>query len=179
MKKLFFATVIIALVFGVTLVLAAPVYANPDVGTLKSTTSADPAVEVNQFNPGEAVYVKGLGLMPDSRYKIYIVTDQANWVIGTSIPPPVPGALQPTVTTDSNGNFGLTLIWSSAAPGYYDIIADCQDHGNTGQYDVYDSLDDFEVGTAGFFVIPEVALGTIGALSAAFAAAFLKYRKAF
>jgi hypothetical protein len=179
MKKLLFATVIISLAFWVTLVLVTSVYANQDPGTLKSTISTDPEDEVNRFNPGDAVYVKGLGLMPNSRYKIYIVTDQAKWVIDTSIPNPVPGTEQPTVTTDSYGNFGLTLIWSSAAPGYYDIIADCQDHGTKEQYDVYDSLDDFEVGTAGFFVISESALGTIGVLSAAFAAVFLKHRKFF
>jgi hypothetical protein len=35
------------------------------------------------------------------------------------------------------------------------------------------------MGVGQYHVIPEAALGTIGALSAAFAAAFLKYRKAF
>ncbi len=152
-----------------------PKHACGAIVTLKSPSDTE---EVNIFLPSDKVYAKGSFMNKQRTYKIYIVND-TSLVIGMPIPDPI--ILPVTVTTDGNGKFGPTLIWSPPLkPGLYDIIADCQEDGVPGFLDNADAIDDEETHvTAGFFVIPEAALGTIGALSAAFAAAFLKYRKAF
>jgi len=151
-----------------------PEHACGAIVTLKSPTDTE---EVNIFLPSDNVYAKGSFLNKQRTYKIYIVND-TELVIGMPIPDPVIPPI--TVTTDVSGKFGPTLIWSAPLkPGLYDIIADCQEDGVPGYLDNADAIDDEETHvTAGFFVIPEAALGTIGILSAAFAAAFLKYRKA-
>lgn len=149
-----------------------------DVGTLRSTTAANPPDEVNIFNPGQEVYVLGLGLLPNTWYHVWIVPDQLNWIIGMPIPPQVPGTIKLAVLTDLVGNFPINLIWPAAVPGKYDIIADCQQAGTLLRFDVNDSLDDFETqGAAGFFVIPQIPLGTIMALFACFAAFYMKRKK--
>jgi len=152
-----------------------PSHACGTITTLKNPTDTE---EVNNFLPSESVYAKGSGMRKNANYKIYIITD-TTITEGMAIPTPVIPTV--TVTTDANGAFSATVIWSpTLTPGAYDIIADCQTSGVLGYYDDADAIDDEETHvTAGFFVIPEAALGTIGALSAAFAAAFLKYRKAF
>jgi hypothetical protein len=152
-----------------------PEHACGAIVTLKSPTDTE---EVNNFLPSDTVYAKGSGMRISATYKIYIIPD-TTITEGMAIPAPVIPPV--TVTTDGNGAFTATIIWSpTLTPGAYDIIADCQTSGVKGYYDDSDAIDDYETHvTAGFFVIPEAALGTIGALSAAFAAAFLKYRKAF
>jgi hypothetical protein len=153
-----------------------PTHACGAIVTLKSPTDTE---EADNFLPSESVYAKGSGMRKNATYKIYIITDTAI-IEGMAIPTPV--VTPPvTVTTNPNGAFSATVIWSpTLTPGAYDIIADCQTSGVPGYYDDADAIDDEETHvTAGFFVIPEAVLGTIGALSAAFAAAFLKYRKAF
>jgi len=151
-----------------------PEHACGAIVTLKSPTDTE---EVNIFLPSDNVYAKGSFLNIKRTYKICIIND-TELVIGMRIPDPIIPPI--TVTTDSSGKFGPTLIWPAPLkPGLYDIIADCQEDGVPGYLDNADAIDDEETHvTAGFFVIPEAALGTIGILSAAFAAAFLKYRKA-
>lgn len=150
-------------------------------GTIAST-DATGATEINAFLPTQTVYAKGEG-MEQGEYKIYVVPDVATWVPGvTPIPqlgPPLPPPV--TVMVGASGTFGPIVVWGpDLTSGDYDIVADHQTLGTQGVYDIHDALDSGEVHvTAGFFVIPEAALGTIGTLSAAFAAAFLKYRKAF
>jgi len=154
------------------------VQAVEDVGTLRSTTAANPPDEVNVFNPGDEVYVLGLGLLPNTVYDVWIVVDQPNWVIGMPLPPQVPGTIKLNVLTDFLGNFPINKIWAFAVPGPYDIVADCQEAGTIGIYDVFDSLDDFETQrTAGFFVIPQVPLGTAMVLFACFAAFCIQRKK--
>lgn len=155
-----------------------------DIGTLRSTTAANPPDEVNIFNPGDEVYVLGLGLLPNAHYDVWIVPDQINWVLGMPLPLAVPGTIVLNIVTDGFGNFPKTLIWTSATPGKYDIIADCQQVGapapgtTPGLFDAFDSLDDFETQvTAGFFVIPEIPLGTVMGLFACFAAFYVKRKK--
>ena len=152
-----------------------PSHACGAIITLKSPTDTE---EVNNFQPSDNVYAKGSAMSRNKNYTIYIIPD-TTIVEGMAIPTPVTPPVN--VTTDGNGHFSPTLIWSATLqPGLYDIIADCQGEGVVGHFDDRDAIDDEETHvTAGFFVIPEAALGTIGALSAAFAAAFLKYRKAF
>ena len=152
-----------------------PTHACGAIITLKSPTDTE---EANNFLPSESVYAKGSAMSNNKNYTIYIIPD-TTIVEGMAIPTSVTTLVN--VTTDANGRFSPTLIWSATLqPGLYDIIADCRDEGVKGYFDDRDAIDDEETHiTAGFFVIPEAALGTIGALSAAFAAAFLKYRKAF
>jgi hypothetical protein len=152
-----------------------PEHACGAIVTLKSPTDTE---EANNFLPSESVYAKGSAMSKNRNYKIYIIPD-TTIVEGMAIPTPLVPPV--TVTTDANGRFSPTLIWSAPlTPGLYDIIADCQDEGTLGSFDDRDAIDDEETHvTAGFFVIPEALLGTIGTLSAAFAATFLKYRKAF
>jgi len=149
-----------------------------DIGTLRSTTVANPPNEVNLFNPGQEVYVLGLGLLPNTWYDVWIVVDQPNWILGMPLPPQVPGTIRLAIRTDAMGNFPINKIWAFAVPGQYDIVADCQQAGAIGMYDMFDSLDDFETQvTAGFFVIPQVPLGTVMVLFACFAAFCIRRKK--
>jgi hypothetical protein len=133
-------------------------------------------VEINEFAPSDNVYAKGSGMLKNQEYKIYIIED-TTITDGMAIPTPVTTPV--TVTTDDDGRFSPTLIWSGPlTPGYYDIIADCQNVGVSGYYDSADAIDDEEINvTAGFFVIPEVPLGTIAVLLASFAAVLVKRRR--
>jgi len=133
------------------------------------------------FDPGESVYVKGSGLSQESAYEFYIVLDYDPWLLDeTSIWDLedfiIIGPLE--ITTDAYGKIEPTLIWDGdgAEPGYYDIWANYYD---MDYYDDDDRIDDFDIGTAGFFVIPEIPLGAITVLLVCFAAASLKRRKFF
>ena len=110
--------------------------------------------EVDQFAPGESIYVKATGLTKNKDYKIWIQNDPViegdSLILGEN----PPSAETPkNVTTDKTiGNFGPTLIWSIPldAPVThhgYDIVADRQKTGiNTGKYDhTYDGLDSASV----------------------------------
>lgn len=148
-------------------------HASGAITTLKNATGTD---EINTFLLSDNVYAKGSGMHKDQQYKIYIIIDTTiteGMAIPTAVISPV------TVTTDGNGAFGPTLVWSNPlTAGYYDIIADCQNVGVAGYYDSPDAIDDIEVNnTAGFFVIPEVPLGPIAVLLACFTAALIKRRK--
>jgi len=135
------------------LVPAAPtVVSCDDTGNLKDT-----------FYPGETVYVKGSGLEHSKIYPVHVVYDVETWTNGMSIPSRVPGT-EETITSNSNGMITPTSIWSLAVPGKYDLVIDV--NGN-GLYEIgVDSLDQFDA--TGFFVVPELPLGTITALSATF-----------
>lgn len=152
-----------------------PEHACGAIITLKSQTDTE---ETNIFHPGDNVYAKGSGMSKNKNYTIYIIPD-TTIVEGMPIPTPVVPPVN--VKTDGYGRFDPTLIWQAPLkPGLYDIIADCMDEGVPGYYDDRDAIDDEETHvTAGFFVISETALGTIGVLSAAFAATFLKHKKVF
>jgi hypothetical protein len=69
-----------------------------------------------------------------------------------------------------NGMIAPTLTWAAPlVPGKYDIVVDVN---NNTQYDVgIDTLDDNDIEvTAGFFVIPEVAIGSVMAIASMFTA---------
>ena len=82
--------------------------------------------EINQFAPGEDVYVKGTGLDASTDYKIWIQDDpvsEGDALVSGEDPS---GTLE-SVTTNGNGNFGPTLIWSiqsgaSVTHDEYDIV---------------------------------------------------------
>jgi hypothetical protein len=120
-------------------------------------------IQDDEFVPGESICVKGSSFKLGN-YPTYIVKD-TSWSEPMAIPSRI---AESSVTADSSGNVALTSIWSSATPGKYDIIVDV--NGNN-QYDTgIDVLLDNKVRiTAGFFVIPEYALGTVLALAVCFA----------
>ena len=185
MKKkvfiIFALCILIAAIVGVLIFLRLKPVEQPEqpaehaCGTLTTLKSPTDTEEVNVFLPSDNVYVKGSFMNKQRTYTIYVIND-TNLVMGNRIPTPVIPPIN--VTTDNEGEFGPTLIWSAPLrPGAYDIIADCVEDGVRGYLDNADAIDDGETHvTAGFFVIPEAMLGTIGTLSAAFAAAFLKHK---
>ncbi|MBS7631197.1 fibronectin type III domain-containing protein [Candidatus Bathyarchaeota archaeon] len=137
--------------------------AAPAPATVESCDSA--GTTKNTFNLGEDVYVKGGGYAPSTEYVVYIVAD-ADWMDGMAIPANVAWKY---ITTDSTGNLPRDAVWPNPlSAGKYDIIVD------VNKNDVYDeavdALDDFDVKTAGFFVIPEYWLGTVLGLTGCFAA---------
>lgn len=113
------------------------------------------------FDILETVYISGIGgYLQLTTYNLYIVEDTP-WSCGMDIPVGVSGT-ETSVTTDLNGNIPAgTVAWSGPlTPGKYDIVIDV--NGN-GKYDEdIDALDDEDIEvTAGFFVIPELPLGTL------------------
>jgi len=118
----------------------------------------------NEFNLGDDVYVVGSGYASSLSYVLKIVSD-VDWSDGMKIPSYI---VKTTVSSDSSGNIAPTLVWNGATPGKYDIIVDV--NGNDEYDPGIDALDDFDVDTAGFFVIPEYWLGTILGLTGFFAA---------
>jgi hypothetical protein len=125
----------------------------------------------NDFFPSDTIYVKGSGYPKEvATYDLYFVPDDS-WTDGMTIPTP---AHSTTVTTDANGDVPHTAAWSSPPSitvGAYDIVVDV--NGN-GVYDKdVDALDDLDVsyaGTNGFFVIPELPIGTLMGLASCLAA---------
>ena len=94
-----------------------------------------------------------------------MVEDVTTWTDGMAIPSRVPDTAT-SVSSDASGNIQATLVWSwPLVPGKYDIVVDVNDNG---VYDAgIDAIDDSDIQvTAGFFVIPEVPLGTVMALAA-------------
>jgi hypothetical protein len=115
----------------------------------------------DQFNPGETIRINGSSFSTSQDYNIYIVHN-TTWYDDMLIPSRVSGTNE-TVSSDSSGNIPPARVWLSAQPGKIDI------DGN-GRYEVdVDALDDLDISGAGFFVIPEYALGTILALAVCFA----------
>ena len=138
----FFARISIA-ILAVLLIAMATFPVATTLGTVTSCNSD--GVEIDQFAPGEEVYVKATGLVKNKNYKIWIQDDPVNegdsLIVGEN---PSSAETPKEVTTDGNGNFGPTLIWSIPADAQvthhgYDIVVDKQIGGNVG---VYDSADD-------------------------------------
>jgi len=154
---------ILAILLSIALIQAQP---SPNGGgtitSLKNTTGTE---EINTFLLNDNVYAKGSGMATNQNYTIIIIND-TTIIQGMTIPPNITNTV--TVTTDENGAFPPTLIWPAPlTPGNYDIIADCRNTGQQGIYDFPDAIDDMEINnTAGFFVIPEIPLGTLAALLA-------------
>jgi len=152
------------------------------VGVPEVESSNSTGDTVNQFKPDDKVYAKGNRLSPSSSYKIYIVKDYTAWTKGTTTLDDldiIEGPIDATTNTTGHIVGQPIEIWDRAEPGDYDIFADCQSAGTTGTYDTYDAIDNLDVSNAGFFVIPEYALGTILALAMCFAAVgiFWKFKR--
>ncbi len=127
------------------------------------------------FNIDETVYVTGTGYAPSQTYALHIVADVSTWTDGMTIPSRAIGTLT-TVTSSSLGTIEAKTGWNPPLIlGGFDIIIDVDNNGIYNQR--VDALDDSDIEvTAGFFVIPEFALGTIMSLTIFFAA-FAVFRK--
>jgi hypothetical protein len=134
--------------------------------TIESCDST--GAEKDTFVLGDKVYATGTGYEASTDYDVYLVEDTM-WVDGMEIPPPVPGTAT-TISSDASGNVSATLLWNNPlVAGEYDIVVDID--GDGLYYAEDDALDDNEIEvTAGFFVIPEVAIGPVVAVAAMFAA---------
>ncbi|MFB3889953.1 MAG: hypothetical protein ACE14S_10715 [Candidatus Bathyarchaeia archaeon] len=123
----------------------------------------------NVFYPSETVYVTGYGFPPPptGTYNLFIVHDR-DWTDEMLIQD-----IEKTVHINVNATGRIpvgTKAWEGPlTPGKYDIIVDVD--GN-GIYDEgLDAIDDQDIEvTAGFFVIPELFMGTIMGLAACVAA---------
>ena len=139
--------------------------------TIESCDSS--GVRKDRFNQGETVYVTGSGYPPSQTYDIYVV-DNTTWTNGMTIPDRVSRTVT-SVLSNSSGYFPPTQIWDPQLTlGKYDIVVDVN---SNGRYDAgVDALDDLDIHGAGFFVIPEYAVGTILALAVCFGGVFV-YRR--
>jgi hypothetical protein len=138
----------------------------PPQPTIESCNSK--GVRDDRFNLDETIYVSGSGYSSSTTYKLYVV-DDVTWEDGMPIPARVPSTAT-ELSSDSSGDIRPTAVWADPLTlGKYDIVVDV--NGN-GVYDQgTDALDDKDITvTAGFFVIPEIWLGTILALAGCFAA---------
>ena len=143
--------------------------------TIESCDAA--GVKKDTFMLTDDVYAIGTGYQPLHNYSIYVVED-VTWVDGMAIPPRVPGTTA-AVTADASGNIVVTLMWDDPlVQGKYDIIVDVD--GDDLYYAEADALDDNDIEvTAGFFVIPELPLGTVLAATSMFVAlgGYLRFKR--
>jgi hypothetical protein len=137
-------------------------------------TSPSTWTATDTFNVGDDVCVIGSDFLPDTEYEVQVVND-VDWTDGMTIPAYIAKA---SVPTDYDGEIlDAYPVWNDATTGKYDIIVDVNDNN---KYDEgIDALDDNDIQvTAGFFVIPEVAIGSITAAAAMFTAlALYTYQK--
>ncbi|MGF3500054.1 MAG: hypothetical protein ACQXXH_02010 [Candidatus Bathyarchaeia archaeon] len=124
---------------------------------------------VNEFNVGDPVYVKGSGLEPGGTYYIYIVRDYSDWITSETHISDL-YIVEGPITVDVNAGGYIenqpVLIWESASPGYYDVWADSQTDGEIDFYDECDTIDNLDVGNAGFLVVSEMLIIAIPVLFA-------------
>jgi len=130
----------------VTPTIESAIFINPTTWTTTDT-----------FGVGDKVCVIGDGFVPDTEYEVQVVND-TDWTDGMTIPSYI---AKTTVTTDSwGGILDAYPVWNGATPGKYDIVVDVD--GDGLYYAEADALDDSDIEvTAGFFVVPEVPLGTL------------------
>ena len=112
--------------------------------------------EKNEFCLGDNVSVTGIGLVPNTEYKLWIQPDPVGE--GNTLNASVdPSGSQETVTTDGSGNLVKTEIWSNIPAGSqmnYDIVVDNQDDTYNEASDGIDSAN----GVVGIVApVPELA----------------------
>jgi len=144
----------------------------PAFASIESCT--DTGTKKDTFTPSEIIYVNGTSFSANTDYDLYIVSDVIAWTDGMEIPSDVRGAAT-TVHSNSTGHIPPIMAWSSPVRGKYDIVVDVDSNGKYDQG--VDALDDSDIEVyAGFFVIPEYAIGTILALAMCFGGVIV-YRK--
>jgi len=125
-----------------------------------------PGVEKNTFSLTDTVYANGSGYSPSQFYYIYVV--QYGALVDTQVFP-TPITPRTNVQADEQGKIPVTSVWSPSPQltlGNYDIVVDVNGDGkyNAG----VDAIDTLDINGAGFFVVPEYAIGTILALAVCF-----------
>ena len=102
------------------------------------------------FKTTEVVYAIGRTFSANSTMDVYIVPDK-NWLPGDAIGTYVAGG-KTTVTTDSNGDFLATPVWSAPVIGNYDMVFDGNKNG------IYDEGIDYVLGlnSIGFYVAKDI-----------------------
>jgi len=130
---------------------------------------------VDVFFPSDPIYVKGSGYTP-GKHDLWVVPD-IDW--DDPAPIKIPARIPNTATeviADSAGivNAYENLAWDTPpthSVGSFDIVVDVN---KNGYYDKdIDALDDMDItyaGTNGFFVIPELPIGTLMGLASCLAA---------
>ena len=115
---------------------------------------------MDQFAPGETVYVTGTNLAASTSYTLWIQNEAVS--VGDALDAgedPSPDG-QESVTTDTSGTLPVTAIWAidpdaAATHTGYDIVADNQAAGVVGTYNASSDLLD-SASTAGFVAsVPE------------------------
>jgi hypothetical protein len=114
----------------------------------------------NSFMPDENVYVT----VPEAglTVSLYVVADKSTWNDGDPLTDVSLDGVE-TLTLNSGQGTQTIQIWNAPLlPGNYDIVMDVD---RDGVFDAeLDCVDDMEI--TGFFVVPEIPLGTImGSLS--------------
>jgi len=105
------------------------------------TSCNDTGAEKNEFYPGDSVFVKGTGLVPETEYTLWIQNDPVNGG-DTLNSTEDPSGSQETVTTGADGSFEPVGIWSDISAGSlknYDIVVDDQDGAYNAASDGIDS----------------------------------------
>jgi hypothetical protein len=127
----------------------------------------------NTFTTGDTVYFTATGLSTSTSYNAMVVPYESSWSTSMAIPTAV-STIQ--FTSDSSGSIALIPIYTTAQPGQYDIIIKPAAETD-GTYDAQDLLITNVVAMPGpgLFVLPEYAIGGLGALAACFAV-FIAYK---
>jgi len=118
--------------------------------TVVGVVSTDSAgIAKSGYAPGDCVYVRAYGLVPDTDYWVYIQADPVNdmdWLTNTQLD----DSGVEIVTSDSTGQIVNTLIWQnvpeSPPNAKWCIVFDSRGAGSAGRYNVaYDALGEFEI----------------------------------
>jgi hypothetical protein len=117
---------------------------DPKTVNLSATSGISADASGNQkdaFELAENIYGKAiLALKATTQYDLYVVYDRSPWSDGDSIPSRLAES-ESSFTTDASGNMQAgTLLYSSPAPGNYDIVIDVNADGVYN--DNVDFLDD-------------------------------------
>jgi len=123
---------------------------NIPIGIFSCDSDGNP---VDQFAPGETVYVTGTNLATSTSYKLWIQNESVG--VGDALATGEdPSGAQESVDTYANGTLPVTAIWA-IDPGAtvthtkYDIVADNQVAGEVGTYHASSDLLD-SASVAGF-----------------------------
>ena len=134
---LFCIRISIAIIAVLLLVMATFPVASAKKAKVVVTSCNSEGKEINQFAPGEEVYVKATGLEKKKKYTIWIQDNPVSKgeILDASEDP---SGAQETVTTDKKGSFGPTLIWPIPADAQvthheYDIVVDRQKGKDKGK----------------------------------------------
>jgi hypothetical protein len=120
------------------------------IGTFSCDSDGNP---MDQFAPGETVYVTGTNLIASASYTLW-VQNEAVCEGDVLIADEDPSGTQESVSTYTNGTLPVTAIWaidpeSAVTHTGYDIVADNQAAGTVGTYHASSDLLD-STSVAGF-----------------------------